>query len=135
MIVTCAACEAKNEFAQPYPYHAGFGNQGFLYNDAGNVTLVWSSFDPAYEEIVGKNQPWVLSDTLRAKLESVLPASPKGDRWRFANPARCINCHAEISAPIGDNIYYLEYPESVILDTGPSARQLRDYLRPSARAT
>jgi hypothetical protein len=135
MVIICGLCQAENEFAQPYPYHAGFGNQGFLYNDGGNSTLVWSSFDPAYEEIVGKTHPWVLSDALRAKLESLLPASPKGDLWRFANPARCIKCHNEISPPIGDNIYYLEYPESVILDTGPDSRKLRDYLGTSARAT
>jgi len=40
-------CGFDNSFDQPYPFHAGFSNAGFLYNEAGNLTLVWSSFDPA----------------------------------------------------------------------------------------
>ena len=135
MVITCDACGVRNEFAQPYPYHAGFANQGFLYNDAGNSTLVWSSFDPAYEEIVGTIHPWALSEELRTQLEASLPAAPQGGRWRFTNPARCNKCQSEISPPMGDNIYYLEYPDSVILDTGPNALKLRAYLGNQARAT
>lgn len=41
--IDCSSCGHKNDFEQPSPFHAGFGNQGFLYNDAGNLTLACSS--------------------------------------------------------------------------------------------
>jgi hypothetical protein len=47
----------------------GLGIKVFLYNDAGSLTLVWSSFDPAYEAIVGKVHPWMLTIEQQALLE------------------------------------------------------------------
>src|SRR3989442_4520266 len=63
LIVSCSDCGFANVFNQPYAYHARFGDQGFLYNEAGNCTLMWSSFDPDYEAIVGKKNPWSLTDS------------------------------------------------------------------------
>jgi len=60
----CATCGHCNEFDQPYAYHAGFGDQGFLYNDAGDCTLVWNINDPAYEAVLTRyapEQPWELT--------------------------------------------------------------------------
>jgi len=108
-------------FEQPYPYHAGFADQGFLYNDAGDLTLVWSSFDSEYEMIVGSKHPWGLTAEEQTKLESSLLPAPKGGRWRFANPARCKQCREEISAPMMRNIYYLVFEGSVLTDTAPDA--------------
>jgi ribosomal protein S18 acetylase RimI-like enzyme len=68
--IKCTSCGHENVFEQPYPYHAGFSNQGFLYNDDGNLTLVWSSFDPAYRAVVGKKHPWALTAEERAQFES-----------------------------------------------------------------
>jgi hypothetical protein len=118
MIITCLSCGATNEFAQPCAYHAGFANQGFLYNDDGDLTLVWSSFDRAYETIVGPHHPWALTDAQRDEFERRLPPAPHGGRWRFANPPRCRQCREPIGSPIrGSNIYYLVYPGSINTDS------------------
>jgi hypothetical protein len=126
--VSCPSCGHQNDFEQPYPFHAGFGNQGFLYNDAGNLTLVWSSFDPAYEAIVGKSHPWTLTVEQQALLENALRVAPSGRRWRFANPARCLKCLGQISGSITETIYYLRYPNSVDTDSTPGERRLKEFL-------
>jgi len=126
--INCPTCGQKNDFEQPYPFHAGFGNQGFLYNDAGNLTLVWSSFDPAYEAIVGKWHPWTLTTDQQVLLESALCEAPSGGRWRFVNPSRCLKCAKAISGPITETIYYLRYPASVDADSNPEERRLKDVL-------
>ena len=71
VIITCASCGHENGFARPYPFHAGFSNQGFLYNDDGNLTLVWSSFEPAYEAWVGKKFLGVSPATNRQFLKAL----------------------------------------------------------------
>jgi hypothetical protein len=116
LAVTCRSCGHVHSFKQPYPYHAGFGDQGFLYNDAGDLTLVWSTYDLTYSKIVGPSNPWTLSPEKKKIFEDWLPPAPRGGRWRFENPARCLNCKAEISAPIGSNIYYLVYEGSIVSD-------------------
>ena len=122
MDIACKACGVVTTFEQPYAYHAGFANQGFLYNEAGTLTLVWSSFDPAYEQIVGNRHPWDLTEEQRKNVEHQLAPAPSGGRWLFANPARCPSCAAQISEPIAETIYYLVYPGSVVLDEGPEQR-------------
>jgi hypothetical protein len=128
--VPCAACHLVNIFKQPYAYHAGFGNQGFLYNDSGTLTLTWSSYDPAYEAIVGKKHPWMLADADRAKLEEMLLPAPDGGRWRFSNPPRCRFCGHPIGDPIGRNIYYLLYDGSIDADCPPGTHGLIQFFRP-----
>jgi hypothetical protein len=136
VIVTCPSCGHANSFEQSQAYHAGFANQGFLYNDAGTLTLVWSSFDSAYEAIVGSLHPWTLSPEQQHAFEALLPTTPLGDRWRFANPARCSVCTTPISQSIArGNIYYLEYDGSIVLDGGPASRRLAAYLTKSPTAT
>jgi hypothetical protein len=126
--VNCSACGFKNDFEQPYPFHAGFGNQGFLYNDAGNLALVWSSFDPAYEAIVGNWHPWALTTEQQTNFEKALREAPSGGRWRFSNPARCLKCAKPISGPITETIYYFQYPGSVDADRSPGERRLKGFL-------
>ena len=101
-IIKCGSCGHANIFNQPYPYHAGFSDQGFLYNDAGHLTLTWSCYDPAFERIVGGKNPWTLTLAEQQKVEDALLPAPSGGRWRFSNPARCLNCSSEISGPIID---------------------------------
>jgi hypothetical protein len=122
MILKCESCGYENEFAQPYPYHAGFGNQGFLYNDAGNLTLVWSLYDRDYIELVG-NKPWtLLTPEERALFEAALLPAPTGGRFRFGSPARCKQCHEPISPAMSErNIYFVEFDGSVITDGDPDA--------------
>lgn len=126
--ISCTSCGHGNEFDQPYPYHAGFGNQGFLYNDEGNLTLVWSSFDPAYEAVVGKKHPWALAAEERVTFEDALRPAPAGGAWQFANPARCLKCSRAISGPITETIYHLIYPNSVVTDLAPDKPSLSEFL-------
>jgi hypothetical protein len=132
LTITCKACGGFNSFEQPYPYHAGFGNQGFLYNDAGTLTLVWSSYHPAYESIVGRKHPWSLSESERSALERALRPSPAGDRWRFANPPRCLTCHEAIGQSIMGDISYLVYPGSVETEKQDAGNGFEAWLRVEA---
>ena len=124
MVVTCKACGVSTAFQQPHAYHAGFGDQGFLYNDAGTLTLVWSSFDPAFEAIVGQRHPWTLTPELQAVFEGRLAPAPVGGRWRFSNPARCPHCRAELSGPMTQTIYYLVYEGSFVLNDSKAGKGL-----------
>ena len=109
--VPCPSCGRANDFAEAY--HAGFSELGFLYNEAGNLTLVWGVFDPAYVAVVGNHNPWCLSRKQERALEQALLPSPAGDRWLFANPARCTHCSAQIASPMSKQIYCYIYPGSV----------------------
>ena len=124
--ISCEACSHTNRFDQPHPYHAGFGNQGFLYNDTGDLTLVWSAFDCAYTAIIGEAHPWALSAGPENRLEELLSPAPSGGRFRFANPARCLDCGAPIHGPINAEIHFLLYPNS--LDVSDSSEGLSQYL-------
>ena len=127
--IQCSHCEHENAFAQPYPYHAGFGNQGFLYNEAGNRTLIWNSYDPEYVAIVGNCHPWALAEEQQRKLEDCLLPDSDG-RWLFGNPARCLQCGQPISEPMNKNIYYLDYKGSTDVDpTDHPERGLKDILK------
>lgn len=135
LIIECPACGFANDFPQPYLYHAGFGDTVFLYNEAGNCTLTWGVYDRAYEQIARTGNAWHPTPEQQADLEARLPRSPKGDRWSFRSSARCGRCRAEIRKPmVTGEIYYLEYPDSVILGRAGLPSKLADVLqlRPSA---
>ena len=83
MIVACPHCAHQNSFEQPYPYHAGFGNQGFLYNDTGDRTLVWSSYDSAWTTLAGPVHPWGLDAQSWSRVEAALAPLSDGTRWRL----------------------------------------------------
>ena len=129
--IDCTSCGHKSEFDQPYPIHAGFSNQGFLYNDEGNLTLIWSSFDPAYEAIVGKQHPWMLAVEDQRSLEAALRPAPSGGNWRFTNSARCVKCAKAISGPITQTIYYVLYPGSIKTERRAEGLCLAEFLFPS----
>jgi hypothetical protein len=130
--VTCTSCGHENEFDQPHPYHAGFSNQGFLYNDEGNLTLVWSSFDPGYEAVMGRKHPWTLTTREHRILEDALRPAPSGGSWRFANPARCMQCADSIGASITSTIYYLLYLGSIVTDLDSAHGRLNEFLSPQS---
>ncbi len=116
LIVPCATCGFENVFRQPYRYHAGFSDMAFLYNEAGNCTLVWGVYDPVYERLLAGDDAWRPSRAHQEQLEALLPLSPCGDRWCFAAPARCSACSAVIAKPMASGeIYYLEYSGSIML--------------------
>lgn len=116
LTVPCHGCGYVNQGPQPYRYHAGFGDTAFLYNEAGDCTLIWGVYDHAYERILGGDNAWRPSHAHQRQMKSLLPPSPRGDRWCFSAPARCGQCRAAIAAPMAaGEIYYLEYPGSVVL--------------------
>ena len=122
MKLNCKHCKKELEFDQPYPIHAGFSDEGFLYDDAGNLTLVWSSYDPIYQEIVGSKQPWDLNKGEQEKFESTLWPSPSGGKWSFKNSLRCRFCHEPVSGPITETIYYYRYSRN--LDTSSESSHI-----------
>ncbi len=65
-------------FDQPYPYHAGFDDQGYLYNDRGNLTLVWSMLDPVRAELFPGQRAWALNLLYRRRFEALLLPAPIG---------------------------------------------------------
>ena len=114
--IQCKHCGKDNLFEQPYPYHAGFTDQGFLYNDAGNLTLVWSVLDPVLDKLFPGKPTWTLNLLNRWRFEKMLLPAPDDGRWRFRNPARCIHCAKPISKPMLRSTHYLIYPGSIISD-------------------
>jgi hypothetical protein len=128
IVIECRRCGQVHSFDQPYPYHAGFADQGFLYNDAGNLTLVRSCFHPACEAVVGRWNPWCLTANQQQSLEARLLSAPVGGSFRFGNPARCIHCGSPISGPVTDSIHYLVYPNSLVAGHGPGNMELGRYL-------
>jgi hypothetical protein len=124
IVIKCPSCGFENEFDQPHIYHAGHSDCGFLYNEPGNRTLIWSSFDPDYEAVVGPHHPWMLTTEKQKKLEDLLKPDA-GGKWLFSNPARCLRCHYPISSPIGVTINFLKYEGSIDLDSpGRSMREM-----------
>lgn len=115
MNVLCKSCEFVNKFKQKHLYHAGFSNLGFLYNDEGNLTLTWDSYDPDYQRVVGKTHPWGLSNEQQGRLEVLLKPAPFGGNWSFKNVPRCSKCHEPIGQSIIETIYYLVFPNSLEL--------------------
>ena len=129
-VVRCTYCGASNVFNQPYAYHAGFGDQGFLYNESGTRTLIWSAYDPDFTALVGRHNPWAMSTQKQQILENALQSAPDGSRWLFSNPARCMTCGHAISGPMSETIYYLEYDGSVNVDPlGHSGTGLKNVLK------
>jgi hypothetical protein len=125
--IHCKRCRKKNTFEQPYPYHAGFSDEGFLYSDSGIFTLVWGLEDPLIGSLFPRDSLWTRSFFKRRKFERLLPAAPDGSRWRFCNPARCIHCGETISPPMLRYVQYLIYPGSIRLSQGEKIT-LKDYI-------
>jgi hypothetical protein len=118
LAVTCRYCGKDNLFDQPYYFHAGFADQGFLYNDAGTLTLVWSVSDPVLQRLFPADARWTLQAENRRRFERLLRPAPCGGRWRFRNPARCIHCTRPILKPMLRSVHYLVYPGSLLTDQG-----------------
>lgn len=116
LTIQCPRCYRYNVFDQPYLYHAGFSDQGFLYSDSGHCTLVWSWYDPAIEKLFPGNGFSIQNPEARERFEKALRPAPDGGRWRFTNKAQCLYCSGPIGGTILEQIYYLVYPDSVITD-------------------
>jgi hypothetical protein len=128
--IKCKHCGKDTLFGQPYPYHAGFTDQGFLYNDAGTLTFVWSILDPTLDKLFPGQPTWTLSLLKRWRFEKMLLPAPDGGHWRFRNPARCIHCAKPISKPMLRSTHYLIYPGSLITDQGGHFK-LSEFMKPT----
>ncbi len=130
--VRCKECGRDNVFEQPYPYHAGFGDQGFLYSDSGHFTFTWSWYDPVLRRFFPPHSSYDQDAESRHRFEEALLPAPDGGRWRFENPARCIHCSAPISGSMLQTIYYLEYPGSIETQKPNGPMRLAEYLKADA---
>jgi hypothetical protein len=119
-IIPCKVCGKDNVFDQPYRYHAGFSNLGFLYNESGDLTFVWASYDPLMRRLFPGKPPWALDSTEQQTFEGLLKPAPSGGHWKFTNPARCLHCAGPISPPMMQDIYYVLYPGSISADSQES---------------
>ena len=129
MEIPCKRCGGINRFEQPYIYHAGFSDRCFLYNEAGNLTLVWWVTDPDFEAIVGPLGPGTLTRRVKTALEARLIDAPLGGRWRFKNWARCVRCGFKLSGPMTRTPSYLIYDDAVVLDDWHSGNGFARVLR------
>jgi hypothetical protein len=108
MDINCPECRRVFQVDQKYAYHAGFSNVGFLYCDTCPNLVVFSSFDPRYEEIVGKLHPWTLNLYKKWKVERQLITCTCGGHFRFSAPPRCPLCNEPIPSILPDSIHFIE---------------------------
>jgi hypothetical protein len=118
LVIPCRQCGQDNVFEQPHAYHAGFGEQGFLYSDSGHCTLIWSGHDPAIDGLFPGNRMWMRDAAERERFERALRPAPDGGHWRFRNRPRCRHCSAPIGRSMLEQSYYVVYAGSVITDSG-----------------
>lgn len=128
----------ENAFDQPWAYHAGFSDAWVMYNDAGDLTLYWSTYDPTFMEFVDRlpdgwnTRPWSL---VREHVEAALKPAPRGGRWRFSNPPRCLTCGEPIEPVAGKLIYFVVYSGSLNPLPRDGGRRFADVLLDSEQAT
>jgi hypothetical protein len=104
-------------------------NLAFLYNDAGTLTLVWATTDPAYRSMFGDRKPWELSPEQQKAFEARLKPAPAGGQWRFSNPARCPSCSEAVSPPMTQCDLCLIYKGSLLLQHWISGSSLNGALK------
>jgi len=107
MDLLCPHCRGVLHLPQPYPYHAGFSNEGFLYCDTDATVLTFSSYNPHYRAIVGDVHPWMLDPTQRLSIEDHLLPCPCGGRFLFAVEPRCPLCGASLSPALPGPGYFV----------------------------
>lgn len=108
MDICCPVCNVSFHIDQPYQYHAGFGNQGFLYCDSCPNLVVFGSYDPEYVKIIQSKHPWTLNEAEKERVESRLRHCSCGGRFRFTAAPRCPLCNAPIPSILRDFIHYVE---------------------------
>lgn len=117
MNLKCPRCFKTIHLKQKYPYHAGFSDQGFLYCNLCPNILLFSSYDPEFEKLVGKTKiPWSLSLEEKRKIESQLRPCPCGGRFRFDAYPRCPHCNKNVQSLLPDNIHFIEFGKVIDAD-------------------
>ena len=106
MFLECPSCRRAIEARQPYPYHAGFSDIGFLYCDKNSDVVTWSTYDETFTKLVGDVVPWGLDEGAQRKIEGAVIDCPCGGKFRFENPLRCPFCKAVVR-PRGTIYFYI----------------------------
>jgi hypothetical protein len=88
----CGSCRRAFDYQQ---FHAGFGDQGFMYGAAEGTVLTWSAFDPAYRGLVDA-LPWMLTEDQKRRVESEIKPGFSDEPFGFDNVPRCPHCHQPV---------------------------------------
>ena len=99
----CPHCHNRFSYNR---WHAGFGDQGYMYCDTDEAVVTWSVYDSKYWSIVQK-VPWNLNETEKKMVEGALRPCPFGGRFRFVNPPRCPICRCDIASVVAGGIYFV----------------------------
>jgi hypothetical protein len=82
MAFKCESCGTESLSPQPYPYHAGFSSQGFLYCESCPELVVFGAYDSTYRSLIGdKTHPWSLNSEQKAIVENALRPSTCGGNF------------------------------------------------------
>ena len=107
MDLQCPHCKRTLRLAQPYPYHAGFGDQGFLYCESDPTIVTFGAYGHPYRQLVGAVLPWDLDADQRRRVEEALLPCPCGGRFTFRAEPRCPSCGASLRNALPGDIYYV----------------------------
>ncbi len=113
MVLSCPKCRSEMVLTQPYPYHAGFGDEGFLYCEDCPAVLTFSSFDPAYVDLVREVHPWMLDTAQQSKVENGLKRCRCGSKFLFRSKPRCPSCGAPLRGSLPEDVHYLILGERI----------------------
>lgn len=108
--ISCPHC--KKPISVRGIYHAGFGDEGFLYCNNDSTVLTFSAYDENYEKLVPKKMPWPprvggeLTKREQGLIEQHLRPCPCGGSFKFKNKPRCPSCGKSIERLI-DSIHYI----------------------------
>jgi hypothetical protein len=91
--IECTGCGRKLAYQR---FHAGFGDEGFMYGTGASVVLTWSTYDPSYRRIVGDVHPWMLSTEQRYAVERALRDGLDGEPFGFDNQPVCPHCETAL---------------------------------------
>jgi hypothetical protein len=131
--LVCPGCARRLVYPEPTTKHSRWIDLGFLYDDAGTSTLVWSTLDPVYQTLFAEQSPWDLSREQQTAFEALLKAAPSGGRWQFANHPRCPHCRAAVNLPMSESGLCLVYEGSLVLkEHGPGRGLCQALLDPVA---
>lgn len=96
MEYACPYCRNAVVLKQPFPYHSGFSDQGYLYCDRCPNVVLFSIYDKFYTELCYEKAPWGLSLEQEQLVEENLCPCPCGGSFKFSAKPRCPHCLKEI---------------------------------------
>ncbi|MEQ1527561.1 MAG: hypothetical protein ABL911_12560 [Gallionella sp.] len=116
MKINCPACGQITTIAQEYQYHAGFGNQGFLYCDSCPTIIEFGSYNSKYTSIVNGKHTWSLDSEEMQCVEAGLKPCPCGGHFRFNALPRCPACNEPLPNLLQDKFHFVEVGRVVDAD-------------------